>query len=337
MAAGRFTGWRRRTAARCAIAGSDQPLIFTAKFADEQERRGEEKMNRKILTYSALSGALVLAAANVGAQEATPEPPPPPFLMVQAMPEDGGPLEFGERIEVLGFGGLHGGKVVKGAPFSAVGISESTQTLTDGNRITRKTQTALFRDDQGRFRKEVTLPAIGPLAASGQPHSFVVISDPVAGASYVLEADEKVARKMSAGNAHFKDKLNGEMGHHHWKEGSDANVQKESLGTQSINGIKAEGTRYTRTIAAGEIGNDKPITIVSERWYSPDLQVVVMSKHSDPRFGNSSYTLTNIQRSEPDASLFGVPAGYTVKEGGPEHHLHRFIGPPPDAPPPPAS
>src|SRR5262249_33954077 len=98
---------------------------------------------------------------------------------------------------------------------------------------------------------------------------------------------------------------------------AEENWQKEALGTQTINGVNAEGTRQTRTIPAGEIGNDKPITIVSEQWYSPDLQVMVMSKRNDPMFGETTYTLSNIQRQEPDASLFTVPADYTVKEGGP--------------------
>jgi len=81
-----------------------------------------------------------------------------------------------------------------------------------------------------------------------------------------------------------------------------------------IEGVEAEGTRTTITIPAGEIGNERAIEIVSERWYSPELQTVVMTRHSDPRFGENSYTLTNISRTEPDKSLFDVPAGYTVKE-----------------------
>jgi hypothetical protein len=107
-----------------------------------------------------------------------------------------------------------------------------------------------------------------------------------------------------------------------------------------IAGVNAEGTRYTRTIAAGEIGNDKPIVIVSERWYSPDLEMVVMSKRSDPRFGSSTYTLSNIQRQEPAASLFTVPSDYTMKEGGPGRRGHKLHGaaPPASAPvPPPAN
>ena len=90
---------------------------------------------------------------------------------------------------------------------------------------------------------------------------------------------------------------------------------KENLGKQSIEGVEAEGTRTTITIPAGEIGNDRAIQIVSERWYSPELQLVVMTRHSDPRFGETTYKLTNINRMEPAKSLFEVPSGYTVKEG----------------------
>ena len=95
------------------------------------------------------------------------------------------------------------------------------------------------------------------------------------------------------------------------------NMKTESLGKQTIEGVVADGTRHTRTIAAGEIGNEQPINIVSESWYSEELQTVVMSKHSDPRFGESSYRLMNINRSEPAASLFQVPSDYTVKEAMP--------------------
>ena len=96
------------------------------------------------------------------------------------------------------------------------------------------------------------------------------------------------------------------------RELADGSLKKEDLGTQTIAGVSAQGTRYTRTIPVGQIGNEKPIVIVSEHWYSNDLQMTVMSKRSDPRFGETSYTLTNIQRSEPAASLFAVPSDYTV-------------------------
>ena len=96
------------------------------------------------------------------------------------------------------------------------------------------------------------------------------------------------------------------------KEPSEA--KSESLGQQTIEGLQATGTRTTRIIAAGVIGNDQPIDIVSETWYSPELQMVVMSKHSDPQIGETTYRLTNIQRGAPPQSLFEVPATYTVRE-----------------------
>jgi hypothetical protein len=82
-----------------------------------------------------------------------------------------------------------------------------------------------------------------------------------------------------------------------------------------VEGVEAEGTRTTVTIPAGAMGNERPLLIVSERWYSAELQTVVMTKHSDPRFGDTTYRLTNISRSEPDHSLFELPADYKVTEG----------------------
>jgi len=88
---------------------------------------------------------------------------------------------------------------------------------------------------------------------------------------------------------------------------------KEDLGQQTIDGVMAKGTRTTTVIPAGAIGNEQPITIVSEEWFSPDLKVLVMTKHVDPRAGETTYRLTGISRNEPNPSLFELPAGITVK------------------------
>jgi len=101
------------------------------------------------------------------------------------------------------------------------------------------------------------------------------------------------------------------------KQITDVEKKVESLGTQPIEGVNAEGTRSTLTIPAGDIGNTLPIEVVDETWYSPELQITVMTKHRDPRSGETTYRLTNISRSEPDRSLFEVPADYTVEEGKP--------------------
>lgn len=99
------------------------------------------------------------------------------------------------------------------------------------------------------------------------------------------------------------------------KEEAAGLLKKESLGTQTINGIVAEGTRTTHIIPAGQIGNEKALQVVSERWYSADLQIVLKSTRTDPRTGTTTYTVTSIQRTEPAATLFAVPAGYSVQTG----------------------
>ena len=272
-------------------------------------------------------------------------PPPPPDLMAQAPegPDPGGPGGPGFRhMELLGIGGFHGNKVVTGAPFTATAVTTSSHTLADGTKISNTHQVTLYRDSQGRFRREGTMPPMGDVSVA-QPHSFVMIHDPVAAKGYLLNPDKKVAHVMAMrGHGHMGPKGAAAPGADasaapdamEPNQPNNPNVTKESLGTQSINGISAQGTRYTRVIPAGSIGNDKPLTVTREVWYSPDLQMVVQSKHSDPRFGDTTYSLTNIQRNEPAANLFTVPSDYTVKEGG----LHggpgmmRRHGPPPAAP-----
>jgi len=96
---------------------------------------------------------------------------------------------------------------------------------------------------------------------------------------------------------------------------NNANVKTESLGAQMVEGVQAQGTRITRTIPAGQVGNEQPLQIVTESWYSPDLQMVVMRKSSDPRRGDTVTQLTNVNRGEPSSTLFQVPADFTVSEG----------------------
>jgi hypothetical protein len=165
-----------------------------------------------------------------------------------------------------------------------------------------------------------------------------MIDDPVANAHFILHPDGKTAEKMSHSFGGMKGAMKGAMKGRFesrmQEEIANGTLKKENLGTQTIAGVSSQGTRITRTIPVGQIGNEKPITVVSEHWYSNDLQMTVMSKRSDPRFGETTYTLTNIQRSEPDASLFKVPSDYTVEQGGPGKFLMRQFGQGPPPPPP---
>jgi hypothetical protein len=258
------------------------------------------------------SAALLLSTAAFAQDPSSDSAPPPPPGHGAMRGSGFGPGPFRDRMELLGIGGMHG-KVITGAPFSAAATAETKQTLSDGTTISRTVQTNLFRDAQGRVRREVTMAAVGPLAASGTP-TFIMIQDPVAGAGYMLDPSRKVAHKMPQ-HAHGGPGADSpDAAHERTHRGDNANVTKESLGTQTINGVSAQGTRYTRTIPAGQIGNDKPLTIVKEEWYSPDLQIVVQSKHSDPFTGTATYTVTNIQRTAPNTTLFSVPSDYTVSD-----------------------
>lgn len=95
-------------------------------------------------------------------------------------------------------------------------------------------------------------------------------------------------------------------------ESKDLSTTRESLGMQAIEGVEVEGSRVTKTIPTGAIGNDRPIAIIQENWYSPELQLDVMSRKSDPRTGETTFRLSGIRRSEPAADLFQVPAGYRI-------------------------
>jgi hypothetical protein len=281
-------------------------------------------MNRMRANTKIGFGAVLLALAAAGGSalaqsDATP-PPPPPGRDVFYMRMGGGPMGPDDAIGFVGFEADFGGKTVTGAPFSATISTQTAQVLADGNHIDRTTTGIIARDSQGRTRRDMTLAAIGAWGTSGQaaPH-VVFINDSVAGTRYILQPDQKIARKVrwtgrgTHGRADFSpqgDVRSGPAGRGHAN-----NVTTASLGIQTINGVTAEGTRATRTIPAGLIGNTNPIVITTERWYSPELQTVVMIKRSDPFMGETTFQLTNIQKQEPDASLFQVPSDYTVQQG----------------------
>ncbi len=250
------------------------------------------------------------------------------------------------------------GKPIKGAPYSAQAITESKQTLIDGNRIVNTSTAMLYRDSEGRTRREQTLRAIGGVSTGAQPLQTIMINDPVAGVSYTLDPATHTARKGAGGSFSFTRSGSGGTRFSIssggrvsttansggstppsatatpfvWSTsegttvsaarstqvvtaaGQSNDAKTENLGSQTMEGVEATGVKTTFTIPAGKIGNDRPIEIVDERWYSKELQLVIMSRHSDPRSGETIYRLTNISRMEPDRSLFEVPGDYQIKE-----------------------
>jgi hypothetical protein len=260
-----------------------------------------------IRKFSLISIATGLAAASLFAQGPGRRPGggPGDFAMVRA--------EFGIS-----------NKLVTGAPYAAQAVTQFTQTLSNGDHIQRSTTASVARDSQGRTRMDRSVAAVGALAATGGGHDrAIVIHDPVAGMSYALDPATHTARSTAIPPART---ASGSARANVRPERALASAKSEDLGTQVIQGVSAQGKRVTRVIAAGKEGNEKEIDIVTETWYSPDLQVVVMSKTSDPRFGDSVYQLNSISRTEPDPALFAVPSDYAIKQGRP-----MFRGGPPPA------
>lgn len=243
-----------------------------------------------------------------------------------------------------------GGEVVTGAPYSADAVTETIQVLSDGNRIVRRSTTAVYRDSQGRTRRETTVGGVGPYAPAGEARQHIFINDPVANVNYILNPQDRTARKMqlaggAAGITHIEargaiagklhERALAEKLHEHalaegvWHEAGPASVgvgpivahtrlkmetRTEALGKQLIEGVEAEGKRTVATIPAGQIGNELPIEIITETWFSPELRTVIMRRHHDPRQGETTYRLSNINRNEPAASLFQAPPDFTINE-----------------------
>jgi TonB family protein len=318
-------------------------------------------------------------------------------------------------------------RLVKGAPFSADTVSETIQTLTDGNRIVQRSEGRIYRDSQGRTRNERTFQ----IGGSSEQSQTINIFDPVNNVNYILDPASKTARKSNtlagtfarvsptfaqttppasaSANLEHPKKISvsggvlqgsavkkvqpqyppiakaakasgavqvqilineiGEVieasvvsGHpllrdaallaaRQWvfkptelsgkpvkvlgiltfnftlsdEEPTPAaparsipkyTTNTEQLGKQTIEGVECEGTRSITTMPAGAIGNERPIETVVENWYSPELKMMILTKRNDPRFGESTYRVTNVSRAEPDAQLFLVPSDYMVKDGG---------------------
>jgi len=295
------------------------------------------------------------------------------------------------QMRVVGLSGAAMGPTVKGAPYSAVEVSESNQVLADGTRIHNESRTSVYRDGEGRVRREtptqitimdpvagvsyflnpktltatkanLAMPMIykrtaaagsgtGVAAAGGfSTGGMVVATSPNENATFEVRTDKAGAVSVTvngkpADPAAIKfdhvivndgvepaltvaDKMKAELAVSAGVGGIlrdrvTAPGKTEALGKQMFEGVNADGTRYTTTLDAGSIGNDRPIQMVNERWYSPELQTTMMTRHSDPRSGEDTFRLINVSRNEPGADLFQVPANYQISDRTPLNDKNR--------------
>ena len=266
-----------------------------------------------------IAGTIVLAAMGAAAQDEVQQK----ALMEKLKVEIQSMTEATAKLGVMA-------QPVLGAPFSGTEVNEETQTLADGTKIHHESQTQVYRDGAGRTRREMG--------------NTVVIMDPVAKMRYTINHERKTVTAVNMGFVKMAPAgeragigiaagANDQVVTYTMDTGNtervmssavvvkDGKVAKkeirgntEDLGPQTMEGVVANGTRLTRTIETGAIGNDRPINSVSERWYSPQLQTMMMTKQTDPRSGENIFRLTNVKLGEPDPSLFQVPAGYQVIE-----------------------
>jgi hypothetical protein len=300
-------------------------------------------MNSKLIHATIVAGSIVGTAVPSQAQASPASPPvvPPPETVM---------MRTGGAIQGFQFVSAEpplSTQVVKGLPYMLEATIETVQSLADGNRIVHRQSVHLYRDSSGRTRREETLAAIGPWGASGTPPTMVTIQDPVSGVSYFLNPQQKMATKLPSfpkGQGVTVMQRGGEgpvtttvgaapvdagfvasggegtamvFGFHTDSDGQLMHPEEksEALGKENIAGISADGTRTTTTIPSNAIGNERALDIVREKWYSSDLQIVLRSKQEDPRFGETTYEVTKLDRVEPQPSLFEVPSDYTIRKG----------------------
>ena len=354
-----------------AIASGLVSLMTVAVAAQEKREiiireMGSDKKGTVIIVEK--SGQSAVVKADSGPSNVTISAPNAFFINGDSLAQSGQPLPTHFSVAIAGEAMPFENKVVKGMPYSADAVTEFTQTLPDGNRIQRKSESQIYRDGEGRTRREFSPMMVGPMmvgSMQGAPDlgKSIQIVDPVAGTTMILDPRSRTFSKMPSITPAFSI-IRDEKGAENRAEkielkvttnvesengstriitrriegngqgssvvtedvknldpkmftfitGPAKNLRTENLGKQTIDGIEAEGTRTVETIPAGEVGNEKQIEIVNERWYSNDLQLVLLTRHVDPRFGENLYRVINVNRAEPDAALFVVPADYKVNE-----------------------
>jgi hypothetical protein len=271
---------------------------------------------------------LALAASIAQTVSAQPSPPRLPGGIAPAVSRVPPPFVL------MGGEGAFERETVRGAPYSARTQTELFQTLADGNRIAGSWTGFVARDGQGRVRREQPLAAIGAVLAEPDAPPLIVILDPVQRLTLFVDNETRTVRRMPWEETEGDGRTAEDAPPPGGPEGPRPSRRRagllspgaivakpsiEPLGAREIAGVAAQGTRATYVIPAGRIGNERPLSIVSERWTSPELGTVLETRYSDPRTGETRFRLTEIERREPDRALFEVPAGFTVEDGPPRH------------------
>jgi hypothetical protein len=286
-------------------------------------------------TYLLIAAAVVTQPAASLAQTA---PAGAGFQQVQTLGSAGDVIVF-----TAGGRGGRGG-LIAGKPYSATAVTHTVQVLADGSQIERTESQVLYRDEQGRTRNEANEGrfvqivdrvagvsySLDTTAKTARTTEMIIAGRgayagltpapalDAAGREQKLSASGTVTTATTSSTSNMATTTttaaSGTLREQSAvaQERHTPNLATEDLGTQFINGVQAKGVRTTSTIPVGAIGNNRELKTVSERWESKDLGIMIKSVNADPRFGTTTYELTNIVQGAPDPSLFRVPADYTV-------------------------
>lgn len=348
--------------------------------------------------WCALAWACLSLAGAPALSAQAPAPAPAPSEAIPPITVQIEPPPVSIASPAIARPGPLGVQATKGKPIVAEIVTENLQNSTGGNLITQSTTSVVFRDAQGRIRREseLLLPGV-PGLRGGIVEKFITIIDPQRGCGWVLDPQRKVAHRFrldapppsylarlnAQGNGaqplapdskesdsgakaasmagaetlrsqprRFSTQIglsqdaaadqpngNDEAGVEPRQDAAPGAVAKrsrpfqvasnpvrtESLGEQMILGYRAHGTRVITTLQPGEIGNDRPIDIVSEQWFSPDLELVMRSSHHDPWGGEFTTAITKIRRGEQPPELFTVPAPYKTIDADKEQERHILV------------
>jgi hypothetical protein len=203
-----------------------------------------------------------------------------------------------------------------GAPFTAVVEFETTQTLTDGTIVTRKSSSGVARDSKGRTRNELRAQSGAQAGVQGEILQ-IVLYDPGTRLRTTISPRTHTARRSAVAALSDSTVRTGTKGTSQKSRQTESSPgrhasQAEEVGIDYMGAFEVKHFRERRTFAAGTAGNDRDIQTMYEYWYSPDLKVNLLSKRVDPRTGTQTATLKEIHRGEPDAALFEIPAGYKM-------------------------
>ncbi len=256
-------------------------------------------------SHSILPAVLFICAAFI-AQQASAQTDQPQNTQRTLVTRDGGTDEVLQGIEI---------PPITKAPFSLMLETEWTRPLADGGTWTIANRRRIARDSAGRVYQERWLlaPKGGKVPSR---MSFIQIADPVKHTGVTCDVRSHKCmvgyyRETSEMTYKPSPETSGQL-----RDGAGTYTH-ENLGENTVAGLPTVGMRDTTTLNAGIVGNDRPLSIIREFWYSQKLGINLLSSLSDGRYGTQRFKATELTQGEPEPSLFEMPSGYTLVEQKP--------------------